>query len=128
MSRNLKSSMLCAILDNLDKLKAADVKKFTCEDFTIEFEERVLTASTKADKIGMSPTVSSDLVKAQTVERDRREVESQLRRKEDMMQELLLTDPQKYEEMLDTGELGPIKDHVDTDGEDDGEETHTSGS
>lgn len=122
MKKSSQRSTLCMILDNLEKLKGAGVSKFSCKDFTVEFGNKVLTPTGKPDKIDESPTVLPSIAKAQAEVRDRREVESQLRRKEDMMQELLLTDPQMYEEMLDGGELGPSKDHVDTDGED-GEET-----
>ena len=111
-------------ISDIDQLRARRVKYYSCKAFTVEFFDGGLTYVDKDGKIGQSPTPAS-IAKAQAAEKEKREVASQLRRGEDVVSELLLTDPLAYEEMLERGELTGSKAIPDPDGDSDGEETQS---
>lgn len=104
--------------DTLRILTKFGVKKAQIGDIWVEFDEKALTKCSCPEKLGVS-TTSPAPVKAQAVVSEARKVASQLRRKEDIMNELLLTDPAAYEAMLESGELGKRNDAtLDGDGAD----------
>lgn len=79
--------------------KKYEKKACTCENTAVKFKESIPVEQAKSAE-------------------DTRQIVNQLRRKEDVMNELLITDPVAYEEMLVAGELSePIEEEIDEDGE-----------
>lgn len=111
----------------IEALSLCGVSKFENNEISVEFfcekPRKNLTESVVSEKIVENNGSIPDVVKAQATVRETRSEISQLQRKDQIMSELLLTDPVKYEEMLEKGELTAAKyTDLDGDGDEDGEE------
>lgn len=88
------------------------VEELTIEGFSVKLGKN---QSLKNDV----PKATPEILKAQAKIQEESQVESQLLRKEEFMNELLLLDPVKYEELLLNGELDDDGKPNITDGDDD---------